>query len=199
MAMCTSGSLSICATAGTNRSIATAVINSSSGSLSSLSVSAGKSAPHCMREFYGYSAGIIMCVSLGTVVPVVDNVDCYVGYRPIVRTGQCADTTVTLCFDYDRCLAGDGLVAIDTKCNAGSWVLRFYCNNPGGSTGSFTIPNIDYNDTVCVRTEMGLDVPYEDYAQTTIGFHSPAGSVQAGSVNTIVACAPTSWTCCLGE
>ena len=68
-----------------------------------------------------------------------------------------------------------------------------------GGTGSFTITNIDYNDTVCVRTEMYLEVPYEDYAQTTIGFHSPAGSVQAGSVNTIVACAPTSWTCCLGE
>ena len=64
MAMCTSGSLSICATAGTNRSIATAVTSSSSGSLSTLSVAAGKGAPHAMTEFYGYSAGISVDVTV---------------------------------------------------------------------------------------------------------------------------------------
>lgn len=55
MTLCSSGNLSICATAGTNRSISTEV-GTASGSLSALSVSAGKSAPHCMREFYGYSS-----------------------------------------------------------------------------------------------------------------------------------------------
>ena len=61
MAMCTSGNLSICATAGTCRSISTAV-GGGSGSLSSLSVSAGKSAPHGMIEFYGYSSASL-CVN----------------------------------------------------------------------------------------------------------------------------------------
>jgi len=55
--MCTTGNLSVCATAGTNRSISTAV-GTGSGSLSALSVSAGKTAPHSMLEFYGYSPGL---------------------------------------------------------------------------------------------------------------------------------------------
>jgi len=56
MAIPVSGSLSICeAGLGTCRSIATAVTNTTSGSLATNSVCAGKSAPHCMREFYGYS------------------------------------------------------------------------------------------------------------------------------------------------
>lgn len=62
MAMPTSGSLSICLATGSVllcRSIAAAVTSSSSGSLRTLSTAAGKSAPHCMREFYGYSSASI--------------------------------------------------------------------------------------------------------------------------------------------
>jgi hypothetical protein len=62
MAMCSSGSLSIKTTAGTNRSIDAAVTSCSSGSLSALSVAAGKGAPHCMREFYSYSEGLAIRV-----------------------------------------------------------------------------------------------------------------------------------------
>jgi len=55
MAMPASGSLSICEVGlGACRSIATAVTSSASGSLSILSVAAGKFAPHWMCEFYGY-------------------------------------------------------------------------------------------------------------------------------------------------
>ena len=58
MAIPTSGNLSIKAVAGVCRSICTAVVQGgggASGSLSALSVSAGKGAPHGMREFYGYN------------------------------------------------------------------------------------------------------------------------------------------------
>lgn len=58
MAIPTSGNISIKGTAGTCRSICTAVVQgggTASNSLSSLSISAGKSSPHGMREFYGYT------------------------------------------------------------------------------------------------------------------------------------------------
>jgi len=51
-----SDSLSICeAGLGACRSISTAVPTSASGRLGTLSVAAGKTAPYCMREFYGYN------------------------------------------------------------------------------------------------------------------------------------------------
>jgi len=62
-----SDSLSICLAAGAPqlcRSIALAVSSTSSGSLSTLSACAGKSAPHCMREFYGYNP-VTYSISLG--------------------------------------------------------------------------------------------------------------------------------------
>jgi len=67
MAMPVSGSLSICVAAGapqTCRSIRWAV-GVDSGSLSTLSACAGKSAPHCMREFYGYNP-VSYSISLAT-------------------------------------------------------------------------------------------------------------------------------------
>ena len=67
MAMCTTGSLSIKATAGTCRDICAAVVaggGSASGSLLSLSVSAGKGAPHSMLEFYGYNPVTTLTVNL---------------------------------------------------------------------------------------------------------------------------------------
>jgi hypothetical protein len=53
MAIPTSGSIAIISAPQTCGSICAAV-GLASGSLSALSVAAGKSAPHCMREFYGY-------------------------------------------------------------------------------------------------------------------------------------------------
>ena len=65
MAIPVSGSLSICeAGLGTCRSIATVVTNTTSGSLVTNSVCAGKTAPHGMRDFYGYSAGITVDVTV---------------------------------------------------------------------------------------------------------------------------------------
>jgi hypothetical protein len=52
--MPTSGSIAIISAPQTCGSICAAV-GIASGSLSTLSVAAGKSAPHAMREFYGYS------------------------------------------------------------------------------------------------------------------------------------------------
>ena len=58
MAMPSSGSIGLKYCVGTTAcsSIGVAVDGNTTGdkSLSTLSVSAGKSAPHCMREFYGY-------------------------------------------------------------------------------------------------------------------------------------------------
>lgn len=59
MTLCSSGSLSICTSAGTNRSIAVEVLGGITPidpqSLTTLSETAGKTAPHSMLEFYGYS------------------------------------------------------------------------------------------------------------------------------------------------
>lgn len=54
MAMPASGSIAIISAPQTCGSICAAV-GVASGSLSTLSVAAGKTAPHCMREFYGYN------------------------------------------------------------------------------------------------------------------------------------------------
>lgn len=56
MALPTSGDLAIKSAVGTSRSIACAVDGNLTGdkNLCSLSLSAGKASPHCMREFYGF-------------------------------------------------------------------------------------------------------------------------------------------------
>lgn len=61
MALPTTGSLSIMDGAGTTRSIAREVDGNVTGtkSLTTLSVSAGKTAPHSMLEFYGYASSYI--------------------------------------------------------------------------------------------------------------------------------------------
>lgn len=61
MAMPSSGCIALkyCISGIACSSVACAVDGNITGnkSLSSLSVSAGKTTPHCMREFYGYSSG----------------------------------------------------------------------------------------------------------------------------------------------
>ena len=58
MALASSGSLSIKTAAGSGRSIAQEVDGNTTGSksLTTLSTTAGKTAPHSMLEFYGYTA-----------------------------------------------------------------------------------------------------------------------------------------------
>ena len=63
MAMPTSGSIAIISAPQTCGSICAAV-GVASGSLSTLSVAAGKTAPHCMREFYGYSASLTVDLTM---------------------------------------------------------------------------------------------------------------------------------------
>lgn len=67
MAMPTSGSLGIktCPNSVPCTSIAQVVDGNVVGnkSLSTLSTTAGKTAPHCMREFYGYSNAPTLCVN----------------------------------------------------------------------------------------------------------------------------------------
>ena len=87
MAMCTSGNLSIKGTAGLCRSICAAVVaggGSASGSLSSLSTSASKTAPHCMREFYGYNP---VTYSISISIPNTNNFSGQIAFNTITASG----------------------------------------------------------------------------------------------------------------
>lgn len=64
MAMPTSGCIGIKTCPGGLCSSISCAVDGGSGSLASLSVTAGKSAPHCMREFYGYAGSGSISVSL---------------------------------------------------------------------------------------------------------------------------------------
>ena len=92
MALPTSGDLSLKTTAGVSRSISCAV-GSTSGSLTTLSITAGKSSPHCMREFYGYSALDDINVGIAYVGPTGFNSG-YGGYIRVV----CNFSIVTSCY-----------------------------------------------------------------------------------------------------
>jgi len=91
MAMCTTGNLSIKTVAGTCRSIDAAVTTCSSGSLSILSVAAGKTAPHCMREFYGYNP---VSYSISIAIPHTLNSSGQIAFNTLSASGAWTATKV---------------------------------------------------------------------------------------------------------
>ena len=150
MTLCSSGSLSILGTAGTNRSIACEVDGDVTPpkTLCTLSESAGKSAPHSMLEFYGYSS--IGVVSLD-ITQDVDLAYTQGYYGVVLPTG-----TTSGCY----CMCVNMLVVLGiegTKCSAHACVIRNGTCIGGVSstvTGTTCKCNMsfvqDYNDNTCL-------------------------------------------------
>lgn len=132
-------------------SIACAVDGNAVGSksLSTLSVTAGKSAPHCMREFYGYDSAVYFsydgdftCTSTSTCQDKWWNID---------MTGRVSPKVMTVCFDIQTSNFGKfSNVSFYTKENTGIWIEK--CVVQGSNiSSSFSHTLIDYNDTLCAR------------------------------------------------
>ena len=151
MAIPTSGNLSIKGTAGTCRSICTAV-GGSSGSLRTLSLGAGSpysTSPYCMREFYGYSAALPLSLTT-TSCSQSNNVSYHCGrIDGMSTTGHYA----TLSIRYN--LRGSG-------CKGACSYVRLVCNGTTVCTctilatavirtGTWT-EYMDYNDSICFVT-----------------------------------------------
>lgn len=153
MTLCSSGSLSIKTTAGTNRSISTEV-GTGSGSLSALSVSAGKSAPHCMREFYGYSNIIYTSMDLVTI-------NCSQGavagnWLACINGDSCSDS----CYDltvYWTTKASYHLKTTGTACLICNGICKYGHTSVGGEvdSGDWGSFRVNASDCVCFCTDAG--------------------------------------------
>lgn len=180
MAMPASGSIAIISAPQTCGSICAAV-GCASGSLTTLSVAAGKTAPHCMREFYGYSSGpacvtlssINSCNNYTTLAYCLSEL-CTIG----MGAGQCY--VPTICY-----------VVINTPCSkAQNSCAALYCNGVqvcvcnNSSTayidGTFT-PLISYGEGWCFCTCASLALKL-------------SGAPSANACMTI-----TSVQCCVGD
>lgn len=154
MALCSSGSLSICATAGTNRSISTEV-GTGSGSLSALSVSAGKSAPHGMLEFYGYDNTPTPLYL--TSISSIPNTNCLSSISGGHGAGY-----YCLTIDWNLASLGKATTIACVVCNG----LHKYCERTLGS-GSFASFCVISTDCICFCTVATLILGgLEDFANT---------------------------------
>lgn len=143
MALCTSGSLSICAAAGTCRSIEQAVTSTQSGSLSTLSVAAGKAAPHSMLEFYGYSESVNVPVRL-THVSSIGTTSCLMSITT-PRVSSCYNLTI----EFRGVGQGKTSENICIMCNG---VCKYGCLNPDG-IGNFPTFLVTCATAVCICTK----------------------------------------------
>jgi hypothetical protein len=155
MAMPTSGNIAIINnTLQTCSSICASVLGNT-GCLSDLSIVAGKTAPHCMREFYGFcretsykGVGLNQISVAGTNGSAsICRTDCICS-NPAMSTDQCY--TITIC----HCLCTNtqtGSYSYTKACCNGSSL--YCCIKPHLSAGwssffcSFTVR---YGDTICV-------------------------------------------------
>ena len=145
MGLCTTGSLSICGTAGTNRSISTEV-GTGSGSLSALSTSAGKGSPHSMLEFYGYSNLIYTDVNLVTIsctqtlngnwLACINGDSC---------TGSCYDLTI-----FYNVVKSNHFKNTAYVCVACNTVCKYGCSVDQGDFAAGCFPSFTVNATDCV-------------------------------------------------
>jgi len=140
---------------GACSSISTAV-GTGSGSLSALSVSAGKSAPHAMSEFYSYTrpwkciyVGGILSSGCGGALLSVYQAGCLVS-TPALSAGEC----YCACIGYSISVyAGNGgSVAAYINCNSVNIFCRLTTTNCTGSV-SFPIKNTDtFQIGICANT-----------------------------------------------
>ena len=181
MSMCTSGSLSICATAGTNRSIATAVTSTGSGSLSTLSAWAGKSSPHGMREFYGYSPSQNIGVNL-THVSSTSTTNCYTKITKPISVSS----NYNICIEFK--LSWSGLGSGGSVCLMCNGICKYGCNI--NVVDCFPLFNIDNTDNVCLCTTAVKGFQGDSWADSYACIHTI--STGSGSLDTFYKGSPAS-------
>lgn len=177
MTLCSTGSLSICGTAGTNRSISTEV-STGSGSLSALSISADKSAPHSMLEFYGYAS--VFPISLSSICSCNTATDSHC--LSSLNGGHCIGSCYCLTIGYNIFTDGIGTNACTAViCNS---TVKYSRNTDGvGTFSSFIVQN---TDCVCICT----------YAHA---FDEGSSASASGTINTILCIAGSSACYCIGS
>ena len=157
MSMPASGSIAIISAPQTCGSICAAV-GCASGSLTTLSVAAGKTAPHGMREFYGYSStspinftNITCCQSI--------RISYTLSLVGEVNAGTCVGAT--FCY-YVTNGGGKVTSCAAVYCNG---VVKYNCLGIG--TGTFPTFTILSTDSVCVCTR-AADLIGSSYAVARI-------------------------------
>ena len=160
MAMPASGCIALrtCITGCACSSISCAVANvaCSPASLSSLSVQASKTAPHCMREFYGYAPVVNTCLNIS---PISTNCNistaCVCGcLQPStsVPIGDCYYPNYGWQMFANNSNVTSAIVCI--RCNN----VQIYCCSVSGKvfscSGSWTTTarRVDYNDLIHIVT-----------------------------------------------
>lgn len=182
MALPVSGSLSIKNAAGNDRSIAYCVDGNITGdkSLSTLSVSAGKSAPHAMTEFYGYTDNTCFC--FGTCVSTVSCATRQAAYVPVCMYNRSGVVTVNMCATFSLSKLQTGCVW--TRENGGIVATK------RTSTGGFTQTGIDTDDTLCV----GMDLCDQNFPEPLLGDIGvclcPTPATWTSGSGTAVRCSP---------
>ena len=165
MAMCSTGSLGIISAPQGGCSSLCAAVGVASGSLSTLSTCAGKSAPHSMLEFYGY-AGTATAIYFSNICECYStDLNCVCG----VAGSNCVGTVY--CYWLDK-MAGKTSAAVCIYCNG----TAIRCCSILGSgdcsvSGAFAVFTHDGNDCVCVCTR-ALDVFGDSYAYSRVALCS---------------------------
>lgn len=150
MTLCSSGSLSILGTAGTNRSIGCEVDGNVTPpkNLCTLSVDAGKSPPHSMLEFYGYSSSVDIYLDITQDTDTAGAKGFYGVFNPTGMTSGC----YCVCVGMRTVMGPSGI-----KCAARACVIKNgICIGGVITTTLATICNCsisfvqDYNDNTCL-------------------------------------------------
>jgi len=197
MAMPVSGCIALrtCVTGINCSSISCAVNGSAAGTccLSALSVTAGKAAPHGMREFYGYTSAAGNAVSItnvsstGTngVSTAVCNCSC-LSYSLTRTVGQCYCPA----FDYSIIkLASQGIANkcafVCILCN-GTCIYGCGYNGIGtfNVSGTFAARCVDYNDTINIITCASINVDDTAAANASITISSITAGVGTYCIGT---------------
>ena len=167
-------------------SIACAVDGNATGSktLCTLSVTAGKSAPHSMSEFYGYAGATAVCINLGSENTLVSNACCCDVYFSVNMYNRVSPNVMTVCFIGTATLDKLVFSCWYTNCNGGSWVAK-----GGGTALSFSQTLVDFNDTVCVRMQLEDIGGFAIISDMDVSLCNPPAVFTTGS-GTVIRCTP---------
>lgn len=149
MAMPTSGCIAIKDNTIQTCSSICAAVGGVTGSLCSLSITAGKSAPHCMREFYGYSSALPLSLTT-TSCSQSSNVSYHCGrIDGMSTTGHYATLTIRYDLRGSACKGACSFVAL--VCNGTTVCTCTILATSVIRTGTWS-EYMDYNDSICFVT-----------------------------------------------
>jgi hypothetical protein len=125
------------------------------GSLCALSVAAGKTAPHAMSEFYGYTPPVWSCIDVGCV-PITEVG--IIGSSALVARTLCISTTptmsvgncYTLTLSANLCAMGQAVGSYSIMRVTRNNVQIFCCCTSNGCLTPSSNFIVDYNDAICV-------------------------------------------------